>query len=224
MRINKWRFVIIITIICSVCFIGCSSSANTFASIISPMTFDTTKDDNPVTSIILSTKRIYLTIGQSYVLLATVSPSNAKNPDISWYCDNTDILVVGNGNVGTVLPNAKGSAIIKAVTKNGQSDSCLVIVVDKVADLLLTESGIMLSCTNISLKVGEVLAINYIYDSLPEDWNLFWEGTTDYRVANIAFADWAEISAEEIGSDVITVYFQTSNDDFKDSLYLIVSE
>ncbi|RPD99110.1 CRTAC1 family protein [Aureibaculum marinum] len=75
----------------------------------------------PVTSISLRAPKTKLYTGQSTVVLATVLPNNADNPELIWSSDNTDILTVENN--GTVHAIAPGKTTVRVSTKDSSVTS-----------------------------------------------------------------------------------------------------
>lgn len=81
----------------------------------------------PVTGIILDYSTISLTEGESMMLAASVSPSNATNNTVLWKSSNTGIATVDNGYVTAV---AEGDAMITAYSaeNNAIEATCSVAV------------------------------------------------------------------------------------------------
>lgn len=78
----------------------------------------------PVASITLSESALELEIGDEAQLTATVSPSDASNPAVTWVSSDPEVATVQNGLVTAV---GKGSAVITA-TAGEKSASCAVTV------------------------------------------------------------------------------------------------
>ena len=74
-----------------------------------------------VKSISLDETSVSLGIGQSYILLATISPSNATNRDITWTSSNNNVITVQNGKIKAV---GIGSAKVSVTSKNGKKATC----------------------------------------------------------------------------------------------------
>lgn len=82
----------------------------------------------PVTSVDLNLSSFEMTEGDSEMLTATVSPSNATDKTVTWSSTNTAVATVTNGQVQAVAP---GSSNITAKA-GGKSASCYVLVKAKV--------------------------------------------------------------------------------------------
>lgn len=65
----------------------------------------------PVSSIQLSEKELYLTVGESKELTVTTIPSNADEKAVVWSSSNESVVIVKDGLVNTVR---EGTAVIKA--------------------------------------------------------------------------------------------------------------
>ena len=79
------------------------------------------------TGISLSSGNIKLTsIGQTYKLIANVSPANATDKSVSWSSNKTSVATVNSS--GKVTAKNNGTAKITAKTKNGKTASITVTV------------------------------------------------------------------------------------------------
>jgi len=80
-----------------------------------------------VTGISLNYTTLSLPIGANAQLTATVSPSNAANPNVTWSSSNPSVATVSNNGLVTAL--AVGNATITATTEqNNKTASCNVTV------------------------------------------------------------------------------------------------
>ena len=66
-----------------------------------------------------------LTVGDSFTLVKTISPSNATNKNVTWTSSNNNIATVNNGTVNAINV---GTVTITVKTVNGKSASCIVTV------------------------------------------------------------------------------------------------
>lgn len=81
----------------------------------------------PVTSVILNSGELELTVGQTEILKATVTPSNADNKQVIWTSSNSSIASVDNG---VVTGKKVGNATITVIADDGgKSATCMVKVV-----------------------------------------------------------------------------------------------
>lgn len=104
-----------------------------------------------VTGISLNNSSISLKKGNTAVLTATISPSNATKKDITWTSNNSAVATVSNGTVTAVKA---GTATITAKSANGKTATCQVTVTEDV----LPES-VSLNKTTASVKKGETFTL-----------------------------------------------------------------
>lgn len=79
----------------------------------------------PVTNVSVTPSSLEINIGDSKALTATVTPSNATNPKVSWTSSNPSVATVSaDGNVSGM---AEGSAVITAKAEN-KTGTCTVNV------------------------------------------------------------------------------------------------
>ncbi|MGX8728359.1 MAG: Ig-like domain-containing protein, partial [Lachnospiraceae bacterium] len=93
----------------------------------------------PVASIKLSKTKGSMNVGKKSTLTATVSPSNAANPEITWTSSNRKVAAVSKTGVVTAV--GRGECTITASTKNGVSASCKLTVKQPVTKLTLTKTA-----------------------------------------------------------------------------------
>ena len=102
-----------------------------------------------VTSVSISQSSLTLVEGDSQTLTATVSPSNATDPTVTWQSSGSVVSVDGNGKV-TALK--EGSATVTVTTSDGgKTASCKVTVEAKVIPV----TGIALDKEALELVEGE---------------------------------------------------------------------
>ena len=92
--------------------------------------FDNQLAFSPITTVIdtgidLNKTSMTLALGQTTSLVATVSPSNATDQSVVWTTSNENVASVVDGKV---VAKAKGTANIKATSKNGHTKSCKITV------------------------------------------------------------------------------------------------
>ena len=79
-----------------------------------------------VTGVSLNKSTTSLTVGNSETLIATVSPTDATNKNVTWSSNNSSVAIVSNGTITAI---ATGSATITATTVDGsKTASCSVTV------------------------------------------------------------------------------------------------
>ena len=81
-----------------------------------------------VTKVTLNQSSVYLNVGKTTTLKATVTPTNATNKNVTWKSSDTSVATVSSS--GLVTAKAGGVATITAMAKDGsgKSASCTVYV------------------------------------------------------------------------------------------------
>lgn len=105
-----------------------------------------------VSDISLSHTSISLTVGQSFTLSSTISPSNATNKSVTWTSSNSAVATVSRG---IVKAQKAGTATVYAVSSNGKKASCTVTVTEKQEP----RQTISLSPGDTTMKRGQELTI-----------------------------------------------------------------
>ena len=99
-----------------------------------------------VENVTLNSQNEELKIGDTVTLVATITPSNATNKNVTWSSDNTNVATVNNGVVTAV---GEGSANIKVTTVDGNKTAvCKITVVDEQEDVISTISYDITDSTN----------------------------------------------------------------------------
>ena len=90
------------------------------------------KGTAPVTGITLSKTATYIPVGSTETLTATVLPSTAANPGVSWTSSNTSVATV-DAATGEITAVAKGTATITATALDGSgaTATCTVTVIQE---------------------------------------------------------------------------------------------
>ncbi|MBR1782546.1 MAG: Ig domain-containing protein [Bacteroidales bacterium] len=106
-----------------------------------------------VESVKLDKTSLSLMVGDVATLTATVSPSGATNPAVTWASGNTAVATVENGKVTAV---AKGVTTVTVTTEDGLKTATCAITVDNVR-----VSGVSVSpADGAMVKVGETLQLS----------------------------------------------------------------
>ena len=98
------------------------------------------------TEVKLNQSSLTLGVGDSYILVSTVLPSDANNKICTWYTSNSSVATVGS--TGKVTAKAVGTAVITAKTVNGKTATCKVTVKP-------APTGVKISPTALTLGKGE---------------------------------------------------------------------
>ena len=97
-----------------------------------------------VTSVTLNSPSLTLNEGQEQTLIATVNPTNADDPSLTWTSSDENIAKVDQ--TGNVTAVSKGTATIKAEAKDGSGKyaSCSVTVKRLVSSIQLNKTSLVL--------------------------------------------------------------------------------
>lgn len=153
---------------------------------------------NPITigSIELSAKYTAINVGESITLLATITPSNASNQQLTWQSSDNDVASVSNGIVTAKKP---GNVIITVQSTDGSNISATVSI--KVNDI--KTSNIYLDKSSMKLFVGDKeTLIATITPKNATNKDVVWT-TSDANVATVADG---VIIAKGMGTALISAY------------------
>ena len=173
--------------------------------------FTSTEDapENPfvaVTGVEISEESITLNEGNTANVVATVSPSNATNKNITWTSSDESIATIENGVITAV---SEGTAVITVTTVDGsKTDSCTVTVIkNETPEETVSVTGVKLSLqladgVSLALDEGETYTLNAIVEpSNASNKNVTWT-SSDESVATVKNG---VITAVSEGTAVITV-------------------
>lgn len=105
-----------------------------------------------INEIRLNYKDLSLDLGDSKVLIATISPFNATNKKLKWSSSDSSVIDVDGGKV---TAKKVGSAIITVMSEDGISDTCSITVVNNnVSELTISGSKSVVSGSKTKLNVS----------------------------------------------------------------------
>ena len=115
--------------------------------------------------------------GESYGLISTVLPANAKNKTCTWSTSNSSVATVSN--TGKVTAKATGTAVITVKTVNGKTATCKVTVKP-------APTSVKINPTALTLGKGESYTVSESTSkgSYANGANLKWT-STNTRVATV---------------------------------------
>ena len=116
-----------------------------------------------VENVTLNSQNEELKIGDTVTLVATITPSNATNKNVTWSSDNTNVATVNNGVVRAV---GEGKANITVTTVDGNKTAVCEITVlpkeepepDPEPEVINVES-VSLNIQSDELEIGETVAL-----------------------------------------------------------------
>lgn len=149
-----------------------------------------------VTGISLSQNKYELEAGDSYQLIATISPENASNKNIIWESSNTSIATVSPEGLISAL--SEGSATIIAKSE----ENTTIIAKCSISVIPVSVKGISLNKINISLTKNDTYQlIPHIYPDNAKNKNIIWKSSNE----TIAKVDNnGNINTVELGECTIT--------------------
>ena len=148
----------------------------------------------PVTGISLNKNEVILSVNEVKNLVATITPSDASDKNLTWASSDSTIVSVSSS--GQLLGIQPGNAVITVLAKNGIKAQCHVRVVQPV-------TGVSLNKKSGELDVGESMSlISTISPSNATNQKVNWKSSN----SNIATVDAnGKIKALTSGTAVITV-------------------
>ena len=193
-------------------------TAKVFAAIlfgVSVLLTSCQKEPEPisVTGISLDSSSLTLTEGETALLTATISPSNADNQGVIWSSSNASVVSVSNGTVTAV---SAGSATITAKSDDGgKTATCNVTVNSKIVSV----TGVSLDKTSLELTEGEEYTlVATVLPANASNKQISWK-SNDETVATVSDG---KVKAIKPGSTTITV--TTSDGNKTASCSIIVNE
>ena len=104
-----------------------------------------------ITGITLNNHTLSIENGKTKTLIATVSPSNATNKNVTWSATNSNVTIVPNGLQCSITGASTGSCQVTVTTEQGSFlDSCDISITEVVATDYIKDNLIVdLDMTNI---------------------------------------------------------------------------
>ena len=164
-----------------------------------------------VTDISLNKTNLILSVGKQETLAAEIIPDNASNKTVVW--SSSDSTVASVDENGTVSALKTGSAIISAVTEDGNYKAeCTVTVVTPVSSVSLNKHELILDAGSSEVLTAAVLPAD-AYDK-----SVIW-ASSDETIASVNTN--GKVTANKTGTAVITV--TTTDGGFTDSCTVSVT-
>ena len=82
----------------------------------------------PVANVILNKQELFLVVGETKILIATIQPINATNDKVTWTSSNNEVATVAAD--GLVEAIANGKTTITVTTKDGKITATCEVIVD----------------------------------------------------------------------------------------------
>ena len=151
----------------------------------------------PVESVALNENSVTIREGETYTLIATVSPFDAEDKSVTWSSSNTMVASVSSS--GVISAKSVGNATITVKTNDGaKTATCQVTVKSKAIPV----TGISLNKTTMSLAAGESESLYAtITPSNATDKSVSWT-SSNTEIATVSSSGY--VTAKAVGSAVIT--------------------
>ncbi len=144
--------------------------------------------DVEVSGVSLNQTDVTIKTGETFTLVATVSPSDASDPTVTWTSDNSSVATVDNN--GKVTTIATGTANVKA-TAGAFSATCKVTVFNPVESITLDQ-------TTASVKVGKTITLTAtVSPDNASDPAVTWT-SSDEKIATVADGTVTAVAAGEV--------------------------
>ena len=142
--------------------------------------------------------------GQMKSLTATISPSSAYNPNLSWMSTDPSVASVDNRGTVTAVSDGQCRIIAKATDESGVSSSSEVKV-----DTFVYIDSIRVEPDSLELYVARSAKINVIfYPSNAQNKNLIWRCSSPNV---ILFDSSGEVTGMSVGTCILTVMTMEGN-------------
>ena len=151
-----------------------------------------------IESVSLDRNSLDMVEGDTEILTATISPSDASNKDMKWSSSDEGVATVDAN--GKVTAKAAGTATITVTTEDGgKTATCTVTVSSKVINV----SGVTLTPSTTELIIGGTVSIAAeVSPSDASDKSVTWS-SSDESVATVSST--GVVTAKSVGTAVITV-------------------
>ena len=104
----------------------------------------------PTTGVSLNRGTTDLEVGAEETLIATVAPTNATNPNVTWVSSNSAIATVDTD--GKVTAISEGTATITVTTEDGNKTATCIVTVSLPA---VPVTGVSINPAEVSIEVGD---------------------------------------------------------------------
>ena len=149
----------------------------------------------PVSSITINGAEPTLVEGDTLILTATITPSDASYKTVTWTSSNGTVAIVDQN--GKVTAKSVGTATITA-TADGETAECTITVEEKV----IAVDSITLDPTTGTLLIGDTLTITAtVTPDTATDKSITW--TSDNEVVATVDSN-GKVTAESVGTATIT--------------------
>lgn len=153
----------------------------------------TVGDNVPVTKVNVSATSVKLTVGQTYQLHTSVSPSNATDKSVKCSSSNPNVASV---SYAKITAKSVGTANITVKSTNGKTAVCKVTVT------AVPVTKVNVNTTSVKLKVGQTYQLHTSVSPSNATDKSVKCSSSNTKVATVSYA---KITAKSVGTANITV-------------------
>ena len=171
----------------------------------------------PVTGVSLNKNTLSLPVETSETLVATITPSNATNKNVTWSSNNTSVATVNSS--GAVSALAAGNATITVTTVDGSFTANCAVTVQPASLETVYVTSVELNKNSLSLEAekNETLTVT-INPTNATNKNVTWSSN---KPAFVSVSSTGVVTAIEVGIAIITV--TTEDGSFTDTCEVTVT-
>ena len=161
----------------------------------------------PVTGVTLNRNSGTIKEGETIQLVATITPANATNKNITWTTSDDTVATVSGGVVTGV---AEGTAVVTVTTEDGQKIATATITVEAEEEVTIVPvTSVSLNTNNVSLEVGgQYTLVAQINPTNATNKNVSWSSSNS---SVVEVTDKGIITAKSEGTAVVTVTTEDGN-------------
>lgn len=174
----------------------------------------------PVTGVSLNKSNTILQVGANETLVATVSPDNATNKNVTWESNNTSVATVNESGVVTAVAAGNATITVKSAADNTKTETCTVTVKEKLTAPVITAPTTVMEEGNVAVTISATdgATIYYTTDgSDPTSSSTLYSGSFNVNVVEDVPVTVKAIAIQDgkfdsdVASKTITLYVQPTN-------------
>lgn len=168
--------------------------------------------DIPVEGISLSRSTLDLTVGNSFDLTASITPSNATNKAVTWSSSDSSIASVDSSGRVTAKANGIATINVKSAANASISDTCTVTVTTPT-------SGVTVTPESVSLNTGQTHQLTAtVSPATASNKNVTWSTSS----GNVATVNSSGL-VTAVGNGTATITARTASGGYTDTCNVTVS-
>ena len=186
-----------------------------FVFLVLPFSCSNEQEVVPVTNVLLNSMFVDLVEGETFTLMATVSPYNASNKRVLWTTDNAKVASVDKGVIKAL---SAGRATITATTDDGAKKATCSVTVNSKG---IRVSEVSLDVTELTLQAGDSTALTAtVFPENASNKKIGWH-SSDEEVATVSPT--GMVYAHKAGSSVISATAEDGGHEARCSLLVVIA-